>query len=105
MDQTTMGEWCPRNANGVALFAAAASVAATGLTANVLLQTYSPVRVGLLYLPELGGAVVMAVVFGIVITRRAMHYLPLVGMALLAARIVVFRIRISFRQPLALVGL
>jgi len=74
---------------GVALFAAAASVAATALTANVLLQTYSPVRVGLLYLPELGGAIVMAVVFGIVITRRAMHYLPLVGMALLAAGIVV----------------
>ena len=55
---------------GVALFAAAASVAATALTANVLLQTYSPVHVGLLYLPELGGAVVMAFVFGIVITRR-----------------------------------
>ena len=64
---------------GVALFAAAASVAATALTANVLLQTYSPVQVGLLYLPELGGAVVMAFVFGFVITRRAMHYLPLVG--------------------------
>ena len=55
---------------GVALFAAAASVAATALTAHVLLQTYSPVRVGLLYLPELGGAIVMAVVFGIVITRQ-----------------------------------
>jgi hypothetical protein len=40
---------------GVALFAAAASVAATALTANVLLQTDSPVRVGLLYPTELGG--------------------------------------------------
>jgi MFS family permease/nucleotide-binding universal stress UspA family protein len=89
---------------GVALFAAAASVAATALTANVLLQTYSPVRVGLLYLPELGGAVVMAVVFGSVITRRAMHYLPLVGMALLAAGIVVFRIGIPSSQPLVLLG-
>jgi len=89
---------------GVALFAAAASVAATALTANVLLQTYSPVRVGLLYLPELGGAIVMAVVFGIVITRRAMHYLPLVGMALLAAGIVVFRIAIPSSQPLVLLG-
>ena len=89
---------------GVALFAAAASVAATALTANVLLQTYSPVRVGLLYLPELGGAVVMAFVFGIVITRRAMHYLPLVGMALLAAGIVVFRIALPANQPLVLVG-
>jgi nucleotide-binding universal stress UspA family protein len=89
---------------GVALFAAAASVAATALTANVLLQTYSPVRVGLLYLPELGGAVVMAFVFGFVITRRAMHHLPLVGMALLAAGIVVFRLAIPANQSLVLVG-
>ena len=89
---------------GVALFAAAASVAATALTANVLLQTYSPVQVGLLYLPELGGAVVMAFVFGIVITRRAMHYLPLVGMALLAAGIVVFRVALPANQPLVLLG-
>ena len=89
---------------GVALFAAAASVAATALTANVLLQTYSPVHVGLLYLPELGGAVVMAFVFGIVISRRAMHYLPLVGMALLAAGIVVFRIALPDNQPLVLLG-
>lgn len=89
---------------GVALFAAAASVAATALTANVLLQTYSPVRVGLLYLPELGGAIVMAVVFGFVITRRAMHYLPLVGMALLAAGIVVFRFALPASQPLAMLG-
>jgi MFS family permease/nucleotide-binding universal stress UspA family protein len=89
---------------GVALFAAAASVAATALTANVLLQTYSPAHVGLLYLPELGGAIVMAFVFGVVITRRAMHYLPLVGMALLAAGILVFRIALPSNQPLVLVG-
>jgi MFS family permease/nucleotide-binding universal stress UspA family protein len=89
---------------GVALFAAAASVAATALTANVLLQTYSPVHVGLLYLPELGGAIVMAFVFGIVITRRAMHYLPLVGMGLLAAGIVVFRLALPGNQALVLLG-
>jgi MFS family permease/nucleotide-binding universal stress UspA family protein len=89
---------------GVALFAAAASVAATALTANVLLQTYSPVQVGVLYLPELGGAIVMAVVFGFVITRRAMHFLPLVGMALLASGIVVFRLAIPANQPLVLLG-
>lgn len=89
---------------GVALFAAAASVAATALTANVLLQTYSPVRVGLLYLPELGGAIVMAVIFGFVITRRAMHYLPLVGMGFLAAGIIVFRFAIPASQPLAMLG-
>ncbi|MHC9295348.1 MFS transporter [Mycobacterium sp. LTG2003] len=89
---------------GVALFAAAASVAATALTAGVFLQTYSPVQVGLLYLPELGGAVVMAFVFGFVITRRAMHYLPLIGMALLAAGIVVFRFALPANQPLALIA-
>jgi MFS family permease/nucleotide-binding universal stress UspA family protein len=89
---------------GVALFAAAASVAATALTANVLMQTFSPVRVGALYLPELGGAVVMAVIFGAVITKRSMHYLPLIGMGLLAAGIVVFLIAIPSNQPLALLG-
>lgn len=89
---------------GVALFAAAASVAATALTANVFLLSYNPVQVGLLYLPELGGAVVMAVVFGAVISRRAMHYLPLVGMALLAAGILVFRLALPANQPLALLG-
>ena len=89
---------------GVALFAAAASVAATALTANVLLQTYSPVQVGLLYLPELGGAIVMAFVFGFVITRKAMHYLPLVGMVLLAAGIAVFRFAIPDNEPLVLVA-
>ena len=89
---------------GVALFAAAASVAATALTAAVFLQTFSPVQVGLLYLPELGGAIVMAFVFGFVISRRAMHYLPLVGMGLLAAGILVFRYALPANQPLALVG-
>jgi MFS family permease len=38
----------------VALFAAAASVSATALTAGVLAQRYSPVHVGLLYLPPKG---------------------------------------------------
>ncbi len=89
---------------GVALFAAAASVAATALTAAVFLQSFTPVQVGLLYLPELGGAVVMAVVFGFVISRRAMHYLPLVGMALLAAGILVFRLALPAHVGLALVG-
>jgi MFS family permease/nucleotide-binding universal stress UspA family protein len=89
---------------GVALFAAAASVAATALTANVLLESFSPVQVGLIYLPEVGGAIVMAVVFGFVISRKAMHYLPLAGMALLAAGILVFAYALPANQPLAMVG-
>jgi MFS family permease/nucleotide-binding universal stress UspA family protein len=102
--RTMMTSAIPVAGVGVALFAAAASIAATALTANVLLQSFSPVQVGLLYLPELGGAVVMAFVFGSVITRRAMHYLPLVGMALLAAGIVVFWFALPASVPLALVG-
>lgn len=88
----------------VALFAAAASVSATALTAGVLAGRYSPVHVGLLYLPEVGGAVVSAVALGMVIRRRAMHYLPLVGMTLLAAGIVVFRVEVPSSQALTLVG-
>ncbi len=102
--RTMMTSSIPVAGVGVALFAAAASIAATALTANVLLQSFSPVQVGLLYLPELGGAVVMALVFGHVITRRSMHYLPLVGMALLAAGIVVFWFALPASVPLALVG-
>ena len=88
----------------VALFAAAASVSATALTAGVLAEHYSPVHVGLLYLPELGGAVVAAIALGLVIRRRAMHYLPLVGMIFLAAGIAVFRIEVPSSQALTLLG-
>ena len=89
---------------GVALFAAAASVAATALTANVLLQTYSPVRVGLLYLPELGGAVITAIVFGAVFSTRYIHYYALVGMAFLAAGILVMRGTVPPTSGLTLAG-
>ena len=65
----------------VALFAAAASVSATALTAEALAgPTTARCTSALLYLPEVAGAVITAVVLGVVITRRAIHYLPLVGM-------------------------
>jgi hypothetical protein len=88
----------------VALFAAAASVSATELTAGLLAQRYSPLHVGLLYLPEFGGAVLTAVLLGIVISRRAIHYLPLAGMACLAAGIAVLRIQLPPTQALTLIG-
>jgi MFS family permease len=88
----------------VALFAAAASVSATALTAGVLVGHYSPVHIGLLYLPELGGAVISAVALGLVIRRRALHYLPLIGMLILAAGIAVFRIEVPSSEALTLVG-
>jgi MFS family permease len=88
----------------VALFAAAASVSATGLTAAVLSERYGLVHVGLLYLPELGGAVITAIALGVVINKRSMHYLPLVGMGFLAAGIVVFAIEVPSNAPLTLIG-
>jgi MFS family permease len=88
----------------VALFAAAASVSATALTANVLAQKYSPIHIGVLYLPEVGGAVISAVALGAVIRKREMHYLPLAGMILLAIGIAVFLVSVPSSQALTLVG-
>jgi MFS family permease len=88
----------------VALFAAAASVSATALTAAALAGRYGPLHVGLLYLPEVAGAVITAIALGVVITKRAMHYLPLVGMLFLAAGIAVFRIEVPSGEVATLVG-
>jgi MFS family permease len=88
----------------IALFAAAASVSATSLTAALQTDLYSPVHLGLLYLPELGGAVLTAVLLGIVITRWEMQLLPLVGMGFLAAGIGILRIEVPPSPALTLVG-
>ena len=88
----------------VALFAAAASVSATALTAGALAGRYTPLHLGLLYLPELAGAVITAIVLGQVLNTRAIHYLPLVGMVFLAAGIAVFLIKVPSSQALTLVG-
>ena len=88
----------------VALFAAAASVSATVLTAAALTGHYSPLHIGVLYLPEVAGAVITAVVLGLVIRTRAMHYLPLAGMVFLAAGILVFAINVPSSQAATLLG-
>jgi nucleotide-binding universal stress UspA family protein/MFS family permease len=88
----------------VALFAAAASVSATVLTASVLEARYTPLHIGLLYLPEVVGAVLTAAALGVVIDKWSLPLLPLVGMVALAAGIVVFRIEVPSSQVLTLVG-
>jgi MFS family permease len=88
----------------VALFAAAASVSATALTAGALGSRYGPLHLGLLYLPEVAGAVITAILLGFVITRRAIHYLPLAGMIFLAAGIAVFRIDVPSSEAATLIG-
>jgi MFS family permease len=88
----------------VALFAAAASVSATELTASVLAPKYGPLHLGLLYLPELAGALITAFVLGAVFNKRSMHLLPLAGMVFLAAGIAVFRIKVPSTQGLTLLA-
>jgi hypothetical protein len=88
----------------VALAAAAASVTATELTATVLAPRYTPLHLGLLFLPELAGALLTAVMLGVVLKKRQLHYLPLLGMAFLAAGIAVFRIQVPPSQALTLIG-
>jgi MFS family permease len=88
----------------IALFAAAASVSATALSATMLAGVYSPLHVGVLYLPEFAGAVITALALGLVLHRAALQYLPLFGMLFLAAGIIVFRIELPPSQTLALIG-
>jgi MFS family permease len=88
----------------VALAAAAASVTATGLTASALAPVYGPLHIGLLFLPELAGALITAVILGVVLKKRQLQYLPLVGMAFLAAGIAVFRVQVPPTQALTLIG-
>jgi MFS family permease len=88
----------------LALCAAAASISATVLTANLLAARYSALHVGLLYLPELAGAILTAVLLGVLIDKRGLQYLPLAGMGFLAAGIAVFRIQLPATQALTLVG-
>jgi hypothetical protein len=88
----------------VALCAAAASVSATALTAEALAGRYGPLHVGLLYLPEVGGAVITAFVFGAVLRKRALHFVALAGMLFLAAGIAVFRINVPSSEAATLIG-
>lgn len=88
----------------LALLAAAASVSATALTAAAMAEKYSPLHLGVLYLPELLGAVITAVVLGNVINKKSIQYLPLIGMAFLAAGIAVFRIEVPSNEGLTLVA-
>lgn len=88
----------------VAICAAAAATSAIALTATVLAPHYTPLHLGLLYVPELAAAVVTAFVFGAVFSTRLIHYYALTGMAILAAGIVVLRSAISPSSGLILAG-
>jgi MFS family permease len=88
----------------VAICAAAASVSAIALTSAALAHRYTPLHLGLLYLPELGGAVLTAIAFGTVFSTKFIHYYALLGMAFLAAGILVIRGTVPPTAGLTLVG-
>jgi MFS family permease len=88
----------------IALCAAAASVSVGDLTLNLVTAQRGALQAGLLYLPELGGALLAAVCLGVVIERRSLLYLPPVGMGFLAAGIVVFMLQVPAGTAVALVG-
>ena len=88
----------------VAICAAAASVSAIALTGVSLATRYGPLHLGLLYLPELGGAVLASIVFGAVFSTRLIHYFTLFGMACLAVGILVIRGAIPPTTGLTLAG-
>ena len=88
----------------VAICAAAAATSAVALTATVQAPHYTPLRLGLLYLPELAAAVLTAIVFGAVFSTRFIHYYALAGMMILAAGILVLRAVIPPGSALTLAG-
>jgi nucleotide-binding universal stress UspA family protein/MFS family permease len=87
-----------------AVCAAAAATSAIALTATVLAPLHSPLNVGLLYVPELGAAVLSAVAFGALFRTRFIHYYVLLGMTLIAAGVLVMRVDIPPSTTLALAG-
>lgn len=88
----------------VAICAAAASTSAIALTETVLAPRYAPLHLGLLYIPELGGAVLTAIVFGAVFSTRLLPYFALAGVIFMAAGVIVLRGAIPPTQVLTLVG-
>jgi MFS family permease len=88
----------------VAMCTAAAAVSATALTTALLLQQYSPLHAGLLFLPEFGAAVVTAGVFAAVFRTRLLHYFALTGLVFLSTGIVVVGGVIPPTEARALIG-
>jgi len=88
----------------VAVCGAAASVSAIALTSSALASRYPPLHLGLLYLPELGGAILASIAFGAVFSTKYIHYFTLFGMSCLAAGIFVIQGTIPATTGLVLVG-
>ncbi|GIH15164.1 MFS transporter [Rugosimonospora africana] len=87
-----------------AMSAAAASVSAIALIGVLLQDRFSPLRLGLVFLPEFAGAVITALVFGAVFATRGLHYFALTGMASLSAGIALVAASVPPSTTVALIG-
>ena len=88
----------------IALCAAAASVSVSDLTLTLVTGQHGPLHAGLLFLPELAGALGAAFALGQVLETKYLQILPMVGMAFLAAGVGVFLIKIPSNTPTTLIG-
>jgi len=88
----------------VAVCAAAAATSAIGLTAAILAPHYTPLHLGLLFVPELAAAILTAFIFGALFSTRYIHYYALAGMLCLAAGVLVLRAATPPTSTLALAG-
>jgi nucleotide-binding universal stress UspA family protein/MFS family permease len=88
----------------IAVCAAAAATSAIGLTAAILAPHYTPLQLGLRFVPELAAAIITAFVFGALFSTRWIHYYALTGLLVLAAGILVLRSTIPPTSNLTLIG-
>jgi nucleotide-binding universal stress UspA family protein/MFS family permease len=88
----------------VAVCAAAAATSAIALTSTVQTGHFTPLHLGLLYIPELAAAIVTAIIFGQIFSTRFIHYYALAGLVILAAGILVLRSVIPPDSALTLAG-
>jgi nucleotide-binding universal stress UspA family protein/MFS family permease len=88
----------------IAVCAAAAATSAIGITAAVLAPHFTPLQLGLRFVPELAAAIITALVFGALFSTRLIHYYALTGLLFLAAGVLVLRAAIPPTSNLALIG-
>lgn len=73
----------------MAMTAGAASIAAIELIEQAIKPTGSPGHLAMLFWPEFGGAVLMAIVFGALLRTRGLTALPFAGLVVLAGGIAI----------------
>jgi MFS family permease len=94
----------PLTAIVVAVSAAAAAGSAITLTGDELASRFTPLHLGLLYIPECVGTVIAAVISAIVYKKALLHYFVLVGMIVLTAGVLVMNGSQPPSAPLLAVG-